>query len=163
MPISYNHRERVFRLDTPHTTCLLGAVGREGFLGQIYYGPSVPDDNMGYLLRLDEPPGTPESNPRERASFYDAFPFAYPVWGGGSFREPCLRLRAENGGGNCELFYESHAISPGKPPLPGLPAAYGTAEEVYRSGALDQVFGVALCRVETSSGWQYYYGYSQNT
>ena len=45
----------------------------------------------------------------------------------------------------------------------GRLAAYGTAEEVYRSGALDQVFGVALCRVETSSGWQYYYGYSQNT
>nr|WP_326125992.1 ABC transporter ATP-binding protein [uncultured Oscillibacter sp.] len=45
----------------------------------------------------------------------------------------------------------------------GRLAAYGTAEEVYRSGALDQVFGVALCRVETASGWQYYYGYSQNT
>lgn len=146
MPISYNHRERVFRLDTPHTTCLLGAVGREGFLGQIYYGPSVPDDNMGYLLRLDEPPGTPESNPRERASFYDAFPFAYPVWGGGSFREPCLRLRAENGGGNCELFYESHAISPGKPPLPGLPAAYGTAEECATLDILcrDPVLGLRV-------------------
>ena len=40
----------------------------------------------------------------------------------------------------------------------GRLAAYGTAEEVYRSGALDQVFGVALRRVETESGWQYYYG-----
>lgn len=40
----------------------------------------------------------------------------------------------------------------------GRLAAYGTAEEVYRSGALDEVFGVALRRVETESGWQYYYG-----
>ena len=40
----------------------------------------------------------------------------------------------------------------------GRLAAYGTAEEVYRSGALDQVFGVALRRMETESGWQYYYG-----
>lgn len=34
----------------------------------------------------------------------------------------------------------------------------GTAEEVYASGQLDRVFGVALRRVETESGWQYYYG-----
>ena len=129
MPISYNQQQRLFRLDTPHTTCLIGVVDREGFLGQIYYGPSIPDDNMEYLLRLDERPGTPESNPRERSSFYDVFPFAYPAWGGGNFREPCLRVRAGNGGGNCELFYESHTISPGKPSLPGLPAAYGTAQE----------------------------------
>ena len=128
MPISYNQQQRLFRLDTPHTTYLIGVVGREGFLGQIYYGPSIPDDSMGYLLRLDERPGMPESNPRERASFYDVFPFEYPTWGGGNFREPCLRLRARNGDGNCELFYESHTISPGKPALPGLPASYGTAQ-----------------------------------
>ena len=40
----------------------------------------------------------------------------------------------------------------------GRLAAYGTTEEVYRSGTLDQVFGVALRRMETESGWQYYYG-----
>ena len=33
---------------------------------------------------------------------------------------------------------------------------HGTAEEVYSSGELDRVFGVALRRVETRSGWQYY-------
>lgn len=33
----------------------------------------------------------------------------------------------------------------------------GTAEEAYASGELDRVFGVALRRVETDSGWQYYY------
>ena len=40
----------------------------------------------------------------------------------------------------------------------GRLAVYGTAEEVYASGLLDRVFGVALRRVETDSGWQYYYG-----
>lgn len=39
----------------------------------------------------------------------------------------------------------------------GRLAACGTAAEVYASGALDRVFGVALRRVETESGWQYYY------
>ncbi len=34
----------------------------------------------------------------------------------------------------------------------------GTTEEVYASGHLDRVFGVALRRMETDDGWQYYYG-----
>jgi len=33
----------------------------------------------------------------------------------------------------------------------------GTEEEVYASGQLDRVFGVALRRMETAEGWQYYY------
>ena len=40
----------------------------------------------------------------------------------------------------------------------GRLAAWGTAEEVYATGALDRAFGVALRRVATESGWQYYYG-----
>ena len=35
---------------------------------------------------------------------------------------------------------------------------HGTAEEVYASGELDRVFGVALRRVEADGRWQYYYG-----
>lgn len=128
MPISYNSDLRVFRLDTPRTTYLMALVGNENFLGHVYYGPNIPDDDMCYLLRLEERPFTPGQNPGERASFYDAFPFEYPAWGGGSFREPCLRLRDANGGGNCELFYESHRIFPGKPQLEGLPAAFGAEE-----------------------------------
>ena len=40
----------------------------------------------------------------------------------------------------------------------GQLVAHGTVEEVYASGKLDEVFGIALRRVETESGWQYYYG-----
>lgn len=141
MPISYNEQRRVFRLDTPHTTYLMGLVGSENFLGHIYYGPSVPDDNMEYLLRLEESPFTPDGNARERASFYDCFPFEYPAWGGGNFREPCLRVRDARGGGNCELFYDSHRVFQGKPALEGLPATYGdgceTLEIVLRDPVLE--------------------------
>ena len=40
----------------------------------------------------------------------------------------------------------------------GRLAAHGTAEQVYASGELDRTFGIALRRMETDSGWQYYYG-----
>lgn len=33
----------------------------------------------------------------------------------------------------------------------------GTAEEIFASGVLDRVFGVAVKRVRTEHGWQYYY------
>lgn len=36
-------------------------------------------------------------------------------------------------------------------------ASAGTPEEVYESGALEQAFGVKLRRIETQSGWRYYY------
>lgn len=126
MSISYNEAERVFRLDTPHTTYLMALAGEPGWLGHAYYGPRIPDDDMRYLLRTQEPPYTPETNAREHASFCDSFPWEYPVWGGGDFREPCLRVRAANGGEGCALQYESHRIFAGKRGLDGLPAAFGS-------------------------------------
>ncbi|MCI8479956.1 MAG: ABC transporter ATP-binding protein [Oscillibacter sp.] len=40
----------------------------------------------------------------------------------------------------------------------GRLAAVGTPEEIYRSGVLDEAFGVTLRRFQTESGWQYYFG-----
>ena len=40
----------------------------------------------------------------------------------------------------------------------GQLAVCGTVEEVHASGKIDEVFGIALRRMETESGWQYYYG-----
>lgn len=40
----------------------------------------------------------------------------------------------------------------------GVLAGLGTPEEVFQSGLLDRVFGVAVRRMETPGGWQYYYG-----
>ena len=37
-------------------------------------------------------------------------------------------------------------------------AANGTVEEIHASGKINEVFGINLRRIETDSGWQYYYG-----
>ncbi len=144
MCICWCEQERVFRLDTPHTTYLIGVADQEGFLGHIYYGPRIPDNNMQYLLRLEEPPYVPSVNGKDRASFFDAFPWEYPAWGGGDFREPCLRLETAEGGQNCELVYQNHSITEGKKPLYGLPAAYGNTEEccTLEIHCRDLVFGI---------------------
>lgn len=54
----------------------------------------------------------------------------------------CLALRFSN---CCVLLQEGRMVQ------------QGTPEEVFHSGALDQVFHARLCRVETQGGWRYYY------
>lgn len=49
-------------------------------------------------------------------------------------------------------FADSIAVLAG-----GHIACLGTPEEIYRSGILNQVFEITLCRVQTADGWIYYY------
>ena len=39
--ISYNENERVFKLDTPGTSYMIGIVDEENFVGHIYYGKKL--------------------------------------------------------------------------------------------------------------------------
>ena len=129
MAIAFNEQQKVFRLDTPHTTYLIGVVDDEGFLGHIYYGPSIPDDDMQYLMRIYEPPYVPSRNNRDRLAFLSAFPTEYSGHGQGDFRESCLQVETAEGCRVCGLTYDSHKIYSGKPALDGLPATYGGAED----------------------------------
>ena len=129
MAISYNGSERVFRLDTPRATYLIGIV-EEGFLAHLYYGRRVPDDDMRYLLRALSPEDyVPYASSGAQVAFLNSLPMEYPCWGQGDFRQPCLRIETEEGYQGCGLLYVSHCIRGGKPELPGLPATYGGAED----------------------------------
>jgi iron complex transport system ATP-binding protein len=39
----------------------------------------------------------------------------------------------------------------------GMIVTQGTPEEIYSSGCLDQIFGIKLKRIQTNTGWHYYY------
>ena len=90
MWVTYDEKERIFKLDTPNTSYILGVVDEEGFLGHIYYGKKLKNSNVSYLLRTQEPPFVPSKNNRERCSFYDRFPFEYPTGGVGDYRESAI-------------------------------------------------------------------------
>ena len=47
--ITYNEKERVFKLDTPNTTYMIGIVDEENFVGHIYYGRRLRDADAAYL------------------------------------------------------------------------------------------------------------------
>ena len=128
MGISYNQEERVFRLDTPGSTYLISIVDEEGFLCHTYYGRRIPDDNMGYLLRLPAG-GVDFRNNGRQADLMGRLPVEYPGHGLGDFRESCLQAETPEGYRSCGLTYLSHKIYSGKPALPGLPATYGGEED----------------------------------
>lgn len=144
--ISYNEKERVFKLDTPNTSYMIGIVDEENFIGHIYYGRRLKEDETAYLMRTGEPPFVPSKNNRERCSFYDCFPFEYPTGGVGDFRESCISVRTPGGHVGSMLSYVSHEILKGKPALEGLPATFGTEEDcaTLRLVCEDQYVGMQV-------------------
>ena len=74
MGIVYDEEQKVFGLCTKSTTYLCGLTEDGNYLGHIYYGKRMKDLAASYLLRTDEPPFTPETNLREKASFMGCFP-----------------------------------------------------------------------------------------
>lgn len=129
MSIRFDEKLRLFQLDTPNTSYIMGVQDAAGYLLHYYYGKKLLPGDVSYLARTDEPPYTPERNLREKLAFLDGAPFEYPTGGVGDFREHCLEVRTQEGFNGVELFYRSHRIYPGKQMLDGLPATFGTPQD----------------------------------
>lgn len=125
--IFYNEKDKTFKLRANNTDYMM-KVCEEGYLAHIYYGNKVPDEDLTYLLRLDESPFTPATNDRDRASFMDTLPFEYPCFGIGDYRESAFKIMDADGMSTCDLRYVSHKMYEGKPKLEGLPATFATEE-----------------------------------
>ncbi len=124
MQIGYHEKNRVFKIDTEHTSYCIGIVDEENFLGHIYYGRKLAEDDLVYLMRTDEAPYVPSRNNRERTSFLDTFPMEYTGHGLGDYREGTLTVKTLKGHTAVSLSYVSHRIYDGKEALAGLPATF---------------------------------------
>ncbi len=124
MQIGYHEKNRVFKIDTEHTSYCIGIVDEENFLGHIYYGRKLAEDDLVYLMRTDEAPYVPSRNNRERTSFLDTFPMEYTGHGLGDYREGTLTVKTLKGHTAVSLSYVSHRIYNGKEALAGLPATF---------------------------------------
>ncbi len=129
MHISFDEKKQIFKLDTKHTSYVIG-ITTEGYLGHVYYGKRLTHMPGRQLLRIYEHPFTPSVKEREKGMFLDNFPMEYPTGGVGDFRESCLEVQTEENHTGCEIFYRSHTINKGKEKLLGLPASFGKEEEV---------------------------------
>lgn len=129
MNITYNEKNRVFKLDTVNASYCIGIVDEDNFVGHIYYGRKLTEDNLTYLMRTTEAPFVPSQNNRDRTSFMDTFPMEYTGSGLGDYREGTLAVRTAGGHNAVSLSYVSHRIYDGKDKLQGLPATFGEAAE----------------------------------
>lgn len=129
MSISYKKETGVFQLNTPNTSYIIGLVDKEKFVGHIYYGRKLENDDFSYLMRTRENPFVPSENARDRNSFLDSFPMEYPGSGVGDYREGAIGVRTLRGHEGVLPLYQSHKIYTGKPKLPGLPATWGEASD----------------------------------
>lgn len=125
MNIIYHEQNKIFKLDTPHTSYYIGIADEENFLGHVYYGRKLSENNLTYLMRTDETPFVPSRNNRDRLSFLDTFPMEYTGNDLGDYREGTLAVRTMGGHTGVALSYVSHRIYDGKEALEGLPATFG--------------------------------------
>lgn len=127
--IKYNDENRIFKLDTPNTSYCIGVADEEQFVGHVYYGKKLTNDDLFYLLRTEENPFVPSKNNRDRNAFFDSFPNEISSNCVGDYRESSIAVRTESGHVSLSLFFDNYKIFDGKKALEGLPATFGDEKE----------------------------------
>ncbi len=144
MSILYNAEQRIFKLDTPTTSYVMGVEGAAGYLMHYYYGKRLRSEAVRYLSRTWEVPAALTENFRDKLSLLDCAPMEYPTGGIGDFRQHCLEVETLAGHNAVELHYRSHTIAQGKPALPGLPATFGGSCETLTVTLADDILGLLV-------------------
>lgn len=124
MPILYNDKEKIFNLQSEHTSYVMGVLN-EKYLLHLYYGKKIST----YPSVMDNIPIHEGRNwLGEDVEGFDystaSLPMEYPCYGSSDFRTPAFHAEYENGSAVTKLEYVSHKIFSGKKPLKGLPATY---------------------------------------
>lgn len=129
MAIEFQERDKIFTLNTEHTSYQM-KVDSYGFLLHLYYGAKI-SGSMDYLLTYYDRgfSGNPFDAGNDRTYSLDALPQEYPALGTGDYRSVALVIRNEDGSESCDLRYAGHEIRKGKYGLPGLPAVHASEEE----------------------------------
>lgn len=124
MPITFDEKRKIFKLDTLDSTYAIGI--REGYLIHLYYGKKIPDDNLldlpfrGYFATI-----SPKNVHVDDYKFsLDVQPMEYSCNSSGDYRLAALSIKDSMGRTTTDIRYLDHKIYDGKPKLKGLPATY---------------------------------------
>ena len=131
MPIVYREETGQFYLHTAHSTYIIELLDRRIPL-HAYWGarleemPPLVSWKSSYFIAQN---GL-DTDVAGDFSSTGALPLELPTFGAGDLREPALHAAYADGSRLTRLEYLGHAITPGKQSLPGLPATFGSEEEV---------------------------------
>lgn len=123
MTIFYNESDKIFHLQTNHTSYMFQIV-KEGYLSHLYWGSRVRKGRIPRGLRYIDRGFSGNPNKEDRAFSLDTLPQEYPAYGNTDFRNPAIHIETEDGARITDLRYIEYEIKRGKPKLEGLPATY---------------------------------------
>ncbi|MCR5484582.1 MAG: alpha-galactosidase [Clostridiales bacterium] len=125
MPISYNEKNKIFKLDTSDSSYIF-EIYEANFLVHLYYGAKIPDDNVSNMKFRDNLPAFNPSDPDVMDITFtaDLSPLEYSGEGAGDYRVSPLAIKNSDGNDVTDVRYVSHKIYDGKPEIPGLPSLY---------------------------------------
>lgn len=112
-------------LHTANTSYIMQV--REGFLLHLYWGRKTLGDS-GYMFRTQGRAAFSPCMEHCEGFILDDVPLEYPCWGRGDMRTPALEVINPDGSDIIDLRVKKYDVIEGKPSIPGLPAAYATAE-----------------------------------
>ncbi|TLS51206.1 alpha-galactosidase [Paenibacillus antri] len=124
MPIMYDETQRLFHLQSKDSSYIF-RIAKEAYPSHVYWGPKLDAARFrGRVEATERCSFHPNFIAEDRTFAFDTLPQEYPSYGTGDYREPAVHVAFPNGTTVTDLRYESHAITAGKPALPGLPATY---------------------------------------
>lgn len=138
MAIRYNADAKTFILETKHSSYLM-KVSRYGNLLHLYYGERIPDENLDYLIRVQDRGFSPNPNEagNDRTFSLDYLAQEFSTDGKGDYRTPSIEV--VNGDGS-QIFsgkFAGYEIFPSKYRLTGMPS--------LRAASGDTVDSLEIC------------------
>ena len=122
--ITYDESKRVFKLDTPGSSYIIG-VNEAGFILHTYYGRRLPDFEPVTKRRYVNASFSPASADIPGETFScDVEAMEYPTAGAGDLRITALAVRNADGNAVTDIRYTGHKIYAGKPDISPLPHVY---------------------------------------
>ena len=129
MSVIYHAHTQTFHLTNGAVSYLMKVLPN-GALGQLYCGPAIRDrESFDHLLEMKTRPMTSCVFEGDKRFSLEHCKQEYPAYGSTDYRHPAVQLLQPNGSRITNFVYHSHAVTPGKPPLAGLPATYCEADE----------------------------------
>lgn len=130
MPIIFDSKKRIFKLDTNESSYVFG-ITDFGTLVHYYYGASVDELDLGYLAERWALSGVQARPACAPTSLFNmgTKPLEYSTFGGADYRPTALKIKAATGQSATDVAYVSHKIYAGKPDIEGLPETHATDEE----------------------------------
>ena len=125
MGIIFNEEKRTFSLQTGKTTYQL-KIGNLNYVKHLYYGPTIQDEDLIYLVRRYDRgfSGNPYDSLRERTFSLDAQPQEFTTQQQGDFRINSIEVQNADGSFSFDGRYVSHRMYRGAFTLQGLPTAF---------------------------------------